>query len=83
MTSSLGPSSEGSFKSAQPVVTELVEIVEVDLEVDSEEARALLDRMDKEVRSPLRQRCRSKQHPERFAPFPKGWKARGRACEGR
>ena len=81
-SSSLGPSSERSFESAQPVVTKLVEIVEVDLEVDSEEARALSDRMDEEVRSRLRQRCKSKKHPERFAPFPKGWEARGRACEG-
>ena len=78
-----GPSSEGSFESAQPVVTELVEVVEVDLEVDSEEARVLSDRMDDEVRSRLRQRCKLKQHPERYAPFPKGWEARGRARERR
>ena len=80
-SSGLGPSSEGSFESAQPIVTELVEIVEVDLEVDSKEARALSDRIDDEVRSRLRQRCKSKQHPERFAPFPKGWEACGRARE--
>ena len=78
-SSSLGPSSKGSFESAQPVVIELVEIVEVDLEVDSEDAQALSDRMDKEVRSCLQQHCKSKQHPERFAPFPKGWKACGQA----
>ena len=48
-SSSSGPSSEGSFESAQPVVTELVEVIEVDLEVDSEEAHALSDWMDEEV----------------------------------
>ena len=82
-SSGSGLSSTGSFKSAQPVVTELVEIIKVDLEVDSEEARALSDRMDKEVRSHLRQHCKSKQHPEQFAPFPKGWQACGRAHERR
>ena len=82
-SSDLGPSSTGSFESAQPVVAELVKIVEVDLEVDSEEARELSDRMDKEVRSRLRQRCKLNQHPERFAPFPKGWKARGQARKRR
>ena len=64
-------------------MTELVEIVVVDLEVDSEDAHALLDRKDEEVRSCLHQRCKSKQHPEQCAPFPKGWKARGQAHEGR
>ena len=68
-------SNEGSFKSAQQVVTELVEIREVDPEVDDEEAQALSDAMDAEVRSRLFQRCKSKQHPHRFAPFPKGWQA--------
>ena len=68
-------SNEGSFESAQQVVTELVEIVEVDPEVDDEEAQALSDAMDAEVRSRLFQRCKSKQHPHRFAPFPKGWQA--------
>ena len=82
-SSGLGPSSEGSFESAQPVMTELVEIFEVDLEVDNEDTRALSDRMDKKVRSRLCQRCKSKQHPEQFAPFSKGWKARGQAREGR
>ena len=62
-------SNEGSFESAQQVVTELVEIQEV----DEEEAQVLLDAMDAEVRSRLFQRCRSKNHPERFAPYPKGW----------
>ena len=74
-------SNEGSFESAQQVVTELVEIREVDPEVDDEEAQALSDAMDAEVRSRLFQRCKSKQHPHRFAPFPKGWqadRARGR-----
>ena len=66
---------EGSFESAQQVVTELVEIQEVDPEVDDEEAQALSDAMDAEVRSRLYQRCKSKQHPHRFAPFPKGWQA--------
>ena len=82
-SSNLGLSSEGSFESAQPVVTELVEIVEVDLEVDSEEAWALLDRMDEEVRSQLRQRCKSRKHPEHFLPYPKGHEARRFACQGR
>ena len=68
-------SSVGSFQSAQQVVNELVEIVEADPEVDDEEAQALSDAMDAEVRSQLFQRCKSKQHPHHFAPFPKGWKA--------
>ena len=68
-------SNEGSFESAQQVVTELVEIQEVDPEVADEEAQALSDAMDAEVRSRLFQRCKSKQHPQRFAPFPKGWAA--------
>ena len=68
-------SSPGSFQSAPQVVSELVEIVEADPEVDDEEAQALSDAMDAEVRSRLFQRCKSKQHPHRFAPFPKGWKA--------
>ena len=62
-------SNEGSFESAQQVVTNLVEIQEV----DNEEAQALSDAMDAKVRSCLFQRCRSKNHPERFAPYPKGW----------
>ena len=62
-------SNEGSFKSTQQVVTELVEI----REVEDEEAQALSDAMDEEVRSRLFQRCRSKNHPERFHPYPKGW----------
>ena len=62
-------SNEGSFESAQQVVTELVKIQEV----DDEEAQALSDAMDAEVRSRLFQRCRSKNHPEHFAPYPKGW----------
>ena len=57
------------------MVNELVEIVEADPEVDDEEAQVLSDAMDTEVRSWLFQRCKSKQHPHRFAPFPKGWKA--------
>ena len=61
--------SEGSFKSARPVMTELVEIQEV----QDEEAQALSDAMDEEVRSCLFQRCRSKNHPECFHPYPKGW----------
>ena len=68
-------SSPRSFQSAPQVVSELVEIAEADPEVDDEEAQALSDAMDAEVRSRLFQRCRSKQHPHRFAPFPKGWKA--------
>ena len=81
-SSSSGPSSERSFESAQPVVTELVEVVEVNLEVDSEEARALSDRMDEEVRSRLRQRCKSRKHPEHFLPYPKGHEARRFARQG-
>ena len=68
-------SSPGSFEPAQQAVNELVEIVEADPEVDDEEAQALSDAMDAEVRSRLFQRCKSKQHPHRFAPFPKGWQA--------
>ena len=60
---------EGSFESAQQVMTELVEI----REVPDEEAQVLSDAMDEEVRSCLFQRCRSKNHPERFHPYPKGW----------
>ena len=62
-------SSAGSFESAQAVVTELVKI----REVEDEEAQALSDAMDEEVRSRLFQCCRSKNHPERFHPYPKGW----------
>ena len=68
-------SSVGSFQSAPQIVNELVEIAEADPEVDDEEAQALSDAMDAEVRSRLFQRCKSKQHPHRFAPFPKGWQA--------
>ena len=68
-------SSVGSYQSAPQAVSELVEIVEADPEVDDDEAQALSDAMDAEVRSRLFQRCKSKQHPHRFAPFPKGWKA--------
>ena len=68
-------SSVGSFQSAPQGVSELVEIVEADPEVDDEEAQALSDAMDAEVRIRLFQRCKSKQHPHRFAPFPKGWQA--------
>ena len=68
-------SSIGSFQSAQQAVSELVEIVKADPEVDSKEAQALSDAMDAAVRSRLFQRCKSKQHPHRCAPFPKGWKA--------
>ena len=74
----LEPSSEGSFESAQPVVTELVEIAEIpeiDLSIDDADAKALSDRMDAEVRSRLLQRCKSRQHPEHFLPYPKGHEA--------
>ena len=64
-----------SSQSTQQPVNELVEIVEVDPEVDNEEAWLLLDVMDAEVRSCLFQWCKSKKHPHQFAPFPKGWKA--------
>ena len=56
-------SSIGSFQSTQQAVNELVEIIDADLEVDDEEAQALSDTMDAEVRSRLYQRCKSKQHP--------------------
>ena len=59
----------GSSESTPQVVTELVEI----REVQDEEAQALSDAMDEEVRSRLFQRCRSKNHPERFHPYLKGW----------
>ena len=68
-------SSIGSFQSAPQVIGELVEIAEADPDVNDEDAQALSDAMDAEVRSRLFQRCKSKQHPHRFAPFPKGWKA--------
>ena len=55
-------SSIGSFQSTHQVVNELVEIMEADLEVDDEEAQALSDVMDAEVRSHLYQRCKSKRH---------------------
>ena len=44
-------SSIGSFQSAPQAVSELVEIVEADPDVDDEEAQALSDAMDAEVRS--------------------------------
>ena len=72
-------SNEGSVESTQQVVTELVEI----REVQDEEAQALSDAMDEEVRSCLFQRCRSKNHPERFHPYPKGWQNGLRPCERR
>ena len=75
-------SSVGSFQSAQQAVNELVEIVEADPEVDDEEAQALSDAMDAEVRSWVYQCCKSKQHPHWFAPFPKDWKA-DQACKQR
>ena len=56
-------------------MNKLVEIMEADPEVDDEEAQALSAAMDAEVRSHLYQRCKLKQHPHQFAPFPKGWKA--------
>ena len=62
-------SNEGSFESTQQVVMELVEI----WEVEDEEAQALSDAMDEEVKSRLFQRCCSKNHPEHFHPYPKGW----------
>ena len=57
-------SSPGSFQSAPQAVSELVEIVEADPDVDDDEAQALSDAMDAEVRSRLYQRCKSKQHPQ-------------------
>ena len=63
-------SNEGSFESAQQVVTDLVAIQED--QGEDEEAQALLDAMDAEVRSRLFQRCKSKQGPKHFQPYPKG-----------
>ena len=68
-------SSVRSFQSAQQAVGELVETVDTDPEVDDEEAQALSDAMDADVRSRLYQCCKSKWHPQQFAPFPKGWQA--------
>ena len=70
-------SNEGSFESTQQVVTDLVAIQEE--EVLDENAQALSDAMDAEVRSRLFQHCRSKNHPECFAPYPKGWQIGVRA----
>ena len=58
-------SSIGSYQSAPQVVSELVEIVESNPDVDDEEAQALSDAMDAEVRSRLFQRCKSKQQDRR------------------
>ena len=52
-------SSVGSFQSAPQVVSELVEIVETDPEVDDEGAQALSDAMDAERGSPWR--CRRRE----------------------
>ena len=71
-------SNEGSFESTQQVMTDLVVIQEE--EVMDEDAQALPDAMDAEVRSRLFQRCKSKQGPKHFQPYPKGWKA-DRACQ--
>ena len=65
-------SNEGSFKSAQQVMTDLVMIQEE--EVLDEDARALSDAMDAEVRTRIFQRCKLKQGPKRFLPYPKGWR---------
>ena len=65
-------SNEGSFESTQQVVTDLVAIQEE--EILDEDAQALSDAMDREVRSRLFQRCKSKQGPKHFQPYPKGWK---------
>ena len=65
-------SNEGSFESTQQVVTDLVEIQEV--EEEDEAVVALSDAMDAEVRTWIFQRCKSKQGPKHFHPYPKGWK---------
>ena len=70
-------SNKGSFESAQQVVTELVEIQEV----DDEEAMAILDAMDAEVRTRIFRCCKSKQGPKHIYPYPKGWKNGLRPCE--
>ena len=66
-------SNEGSFESAQQVVTDLVAIQEE--EVMDENAQVLSDAMDAKVRSQLFQCCKSKQGTKHFHPYPKGWKA--------
>ncbi|HEX3641362.1 MAG TPA: hypothetical protein VHV10_08735 [Ktedonobacteraceae bacterium] len=62
-------SSPRSFESAQPIMTELVEIEEV----GDEEAKAVSDEMDAQVWSRLYQHCKSKHHPSCYHPFPKDW----------
>ena len=54
-------------------MTDLVMVQEE--EVLDEDAQALLDVMDAEVRGRLFQHCKSKQGPKHFQPYPKGWKA--------
>ena len=54
-------------------MTDLVAIQEE--EVLDEDAQVLSDAMDMEVRSRLFQRCKSRQGPKHFQPYPKGWKA--------
>ena len=44
-------------------------------EVLDKDTQALSDTMDTEVRSWLFQRCKLKQGPKHFQPYPKGWKA--------
>ena len=66
-------SNEGSFESAQQVVTDLVAIQEE--EVLDKDTQALSDAMDLKVRSRLFQWCKSRQGPKHFQPYPKGWKA--------
>ena len=63
-------SNEGSVKSTQQVVTNLVAIQEV--EVEDEEAQVLSDMMDMEVRSHLFQCCKLKQGPKHFQQYLSG-----------
>ena len=58
----------------------MTDLVAIQEDEEDEDARALLDTMDMEVRNCLFQHCRSKQGPKHFRPYPKGWKA-DRACE--
>ena len=53
----------------------MTDLAEIQEEVLDEDAQVLLDTMDMEVRSHLFQRCKLKQGPKHFQPYPKGWKA--------
>ena len=50
----------------------MTDLAEIQEEVLDEDAQVLLDTMDMEVRSHLFQRCKLKQGPKHFHPYPKG-----------